>query len=368
MSTLQLSVAALLAQVRLVSPQGTVTVQGMIEELKPFPPDKPTIIYGVLSDTDSRSKLSFGCSVGAAPKGRGECAILQGTLTLRPTQFQRGYELHLVGSKIGNWTPDETIAGKVASLEKFTKQPLARFVEFGPEKKLLFVGTRTALQDAATVFNRKHSGRLAAMELAFTQDKLSRSLPPVAAQYDAFCFVRGGGDPNSFALWSNVECVAFLLGLGKPFYTALGHAADLTLADKFADESFPTPTAISAVYADALETRAERAKTLAERDTAVQALERLQLESARERLQMETTSARERSQLQFDATRAVDQSRAETARIENQLKLEMGARSHASDLRERVFRDRKQRDLRVILVLGGIVLLLLLSFFLKLKA
>ncbi len=62
-----LSVAAVMEQVRLESPRGTVMIRGVVGVLRPFPQGKLTVIYGELEDTDGEYKMSFRCPVGSAP-------------------------------------------------------------------------------------------------------------------------------------------------------------------------------------------------------------------------------------------------------------------------------------------------------------
>ncbi|VAW70221.1 hypothetical protein MNBD_GAMMA10-1573 [hydrothermal vent metagenome] len=57
----------------------------------------------------------------------------------------------------------------------------------------------------------------------------------------AVFFSRGGND-STIALWNDIQFVSDLLALNIPFYTAIGHSDLITLAEKFSDESFTTPT------------------------------------------------------------------------------------------------------------------------------
>ena len=49
-----------------------------------------------------------------------------------------------------------------------------------------------------------------------------------------------------------------MLKTNKPFYTALGHSTDFTLADKYSDESFVTPSDLGYSYSAALTAREAR--------------------------------------------------------------------------------------------------------------
>jgi len=59
----------------------------------------------------------------------------------------------------------------------------------------------------------------------------------------AVIFSRGGDDETT-SLWDNPDFVNQLVNLGIPFYTALGHAHRLTVAEHYADEAFETPSSL----------------------------------------------------------------------------------------------------------------------------
>ncbi len=56
----------------------------------------------------------------------------------------------------------------------------------------------------------------------------------------AFAVVRGGDD-DSMDVWDDPDVIRALLDVGIPYFTALGHSHRVTLADKYAAQSFPTP-------------------------------------------------------------------------------------------------------------------------------
>ncbi len=60
-----------------------------------------------------------------------------------------------------------------------------------------------------------------------------------------------------------------LLTLQKSFYTAIGHSTDFTLADKYSDESFVTPSDLGSIYSSALAARDKRENLERQLDTAI---------------------------------------------------------------------------------------------------
>ena len=64
--------------------------------------------------------------------------------------------------------------------------------------------------------------------------------------------MRGGGDNVMLRFWDDGLFVRALLDRGLHLFTAVGHSDRLLLADKYADESFPTPTAFGEVLGQSL--------------------------------------------------------------------------------------------------------------------
>lgn len=104
-----LSVAAAMEQLRLEAPRGAVTIQGVVSALRPYPVERPTRIYGDLTDMDREYTMSFRCPRGSAPQSLEELVVLHGTLTIEKARHHSGYDLVLIGSKAGNWTPSVSL-------------------------------------------------------------------------------------------------------------------------------------------------------------------------------------------------------------------------------------------------------------------
>lgn len=78
---------------------------------------------------------------------------------------------------------------------------------------------------------------------------------------DVIVAARGGGARSEFACWDDAGVVQAIAGCSVPVWTALGHAADHTLADEAAHTSFSTPSAVaSALVARAQTSRIERSR------------------------------------------------------------------------------------------------------------
>ena len=82
---------------------------------------------------------------------------------------------------------------------------------------------------------------------------------------EGIAFLRGGGGGSSdetLRIWNSGETISELLALGIPIYSAIGHSHQLLLIDKYADESFVTPTDFGNCLRDTVkELEGERALT-----------------------------------------------------------------------------------------------------------
>ncbi len=254
-----LDVASLMEQVRLEAPRGAVTVRGIVGALRPFPSSEaPTHVYGDLRDSAGGSTISFRCGATVAPRAIDEPVVLRGTLTIKKARMHRGYDLELVGGSVGVWSLPEPAGLSVALPETIRpKVTLERFFSEGA-KRLLLIGTKRAIEDAENTANRG-AGRLFDTRVSSTALESEQLLLEESARtYDGLCLARGGGDPDSFSAWKDHRLIESMLACGKPVYTALGHTSDVTLADKYADQSFVTPSDFGAACTEAWKTRLER--------------------------------------------------------------------------------------------------------------
>ncbi len=242
--------AALFRKVKILPPAETVTVRGIVKEIWPY----PDYIYGELFDFDREAAITFRCPVDHAPK-RGEAAVLRGELKVRLSRGRWYYNLRLegialYGAPTGAGLPAETLAKEKPSLslERLFQQELA--------PRLLLLGTERAIGDVDKALSEGRTGlKPPRIVTATGLDVLLVRISEVAHRYDALCFVRGGGEVAGFATWNDKRLIEALFACGKPFYTALGHADDFTLADKYADQAFATPSSFGSACTGAWQAR-----------------------------------------------------------------------------------------------------------------
>ncbi len=252
-----LDVHALMSSVTLRSPEGMVVVRGMVQKLRYAPnPNNPEAVYGDLRDLYDNSVLSFRCPAAAAPE-IDKPAVLRGTLRTKVSRFHGGFDLELVGRKVGGWTPEARGSSSPVPIRRERpKLPLARLIAKDPVKRIIFLGTELGIADAKHTLIGSPGAVPETKVVPMTVDALQKAVLEAAPSHSAICLLRGGGDPQLFQAFNDSRLIASLLACGVPFYTAVGHATDLTLADKYADESFVTPSALGSSYAEACKAQA----------------------------------------------------------------------------------------------------------------
>ncbi len=255
-----IDIATLMEQVRVDAPRSTVTVRGTVEELWEY----PEAVSGVLLDLDRKTRMTFRCSPEVAPKLRHEAVVLRGTLKTFKSKKHPGFDLLLLGGMVGRWMPSKPVTVPMESLlRERAKLRLERFLSEGPVKRVLLIGTETAVQDCVAESTSapdaldpgaEHSYKTRPVS-ATSLDTLLAVIAEESSKYEGLCLARGGGSQDSFSSWNDRRVIQALIDCGKPFYLAIGHASDLTLADRYADESFNTPTALGRAYKEAWNAR-----------------------------------------------------------------------------------------------------------------
>jgi exodeoxyribonuclease VII large subunit len=240
----------ILQSISLSFPKEVVFVRGRVDGIRPWPSkESPQWIYGDLAGQNAA--LSFRCPPDTAPEREGEYVVMSGLLTVKPSQHTRGLDVQLRGDVVGNWTPAPP--KPFVYLERPEgRQSLHTFLRNQGLGSLLVLASATGEKDylTAAAKHRDSPVWIRASGNFGDPQKLLASLDEALARMPvkAVAFVRGGGDPSGLRFWDDGAFIERLLAKNIPFYTAIGHSDRLLLADKYADESFATPTA----FGDAL--------------------------------------------------------------------------------------------------------------------
>ena len=192
------------------------------------------------------------CPLDMAPR-EGETIVFDGDVRLTPSRLQPGLDVQIIGMPAGTWSPGVE-AAEILTMPVRERRPLRRVLEQAGLENLLILGTETAVRDTLSALAAQGAAPSPPTEIIGMSDadgietqvanQLRRRAPA------AFALVRGGDDAGMSA-FDAPGLVRGLIGHGIPFYTGLGHAHRVTLADKAADGAFMTPSQFGAAMADA---------------------------------------------------------------------------------------------------------------------
>lgn len=240
------------------SPPGLVRVRGQVDSLQPWwSPNKvksevPDYYFGTLSSLSNEASIDFKCAGYAAPDV-GQLAVFEGALTYEGRGNRSGLKVLLSGNYVGTFTIPDAVEAPLRPQDRAPKKPLINYLEEkdGSLQDIFIVGSEAGISDLKNSVG-DDAANLRFEKISFTNFKRVMEIIR-GAPCDAVVLARGGDDdaPN----FSNQrDCIRQLLASGKYFYTALGHAQRLTLADLFADQAFLTPAhcgqSIAAVLAE----------------------------------------------------------------------------------------------------------------------
>ncbi|RAK51577.1 hypothetical protein DJ018_15375 [Phenylobacterium deserti] len=139
--------------------------------------------------------------------------------------------------------------------DKPDRTPLELFVELHGAEGLAVLVSGKAEGDVSQALTRANLQRRPSLIRAnFTNPDSVLAAARQAARdgFAGLAIARGGG--VALEELGNSSAVAKgLIELGLPFYSALGHGDDVSLLDKYSDQSFPTPTELAAALGRAEE-------------------------------------------------------------------------------------------------------------------
>jgi len=217
---------------------GVVRVKGIATKIKPY----NKFSYLTLSDRDCSISVKYSADQVI---NENQPIVVEGVLLLKPSNFVTGFECYIDGSVIGSWQPAPLAASSAPLPKKSRYRSLDDFISESGVDNLLVVGTDTALEDVLSHIDSETclAIRRRVVKVWKKEIFLKELNEAVTGDVGAVALVRGGDD-RTMAVWDDPEVVAELIKLERPFYTALGHSHSSTMADRYADGSFHTPTAL----------------------------------------------------------------------------------------------------------------------------
>lgn len=252
---LALTPQALAGLLKISVPEGAVTVKGIATEVRPWPNDGKVLrIYGRLALGGASVRFELHPHVKIKDNMP---VILHGALRIKQSDaYKATHELSLVGDVVGRWLPHEPAIDTPSTPLVRTRPriPLEVVVRAHSLASMGFMVTQTGWQDLC-------QAALSVPAVANCRSVLTNFMQPelFLADLRALCedpsiqivaVVRGGGVGLEVIGDSRAVAEA-LLSCGRPFYTALGHDADVMLLDKHADQLFSTPSMMGQALVDA---------------------------------------------------------------------------------------------------------------------
>jgi len=231
-----------------------VRVFGHVAKVRPW---KRRFAYLTLSGAGHT--VEARCPFEMAPR-EGEAIVFEGEVRLTPSRLQPGLDVQIIGMPAGTWTPGVETAETLA-LPVRERRPLRWVLDRAGPEGLLILGTETAVRDTLSALAAGGSSSVPASEIIGMSDAetIGRQVARhVGSRAPAGIALVRGGDDAGLSAFDSPDLVRALLSLETPFYTGLGHAHRVTLADKAADAAFMTPSQLGAAVADLCAAMEER--------------------------------------------------------------------------------------------------------------
>lgn len=235
----------ILDNISIVKPEGYVIVRGEVKNLTTY--DDKKWCYGTLDGV--ATSIRFKCPYERRPKKEGDTLTFGGKLDITPARNSDGFQVRINGNVIGAWEKDyDDSPFIIPKRPRPSKLGLEDFIRTNIHslEKLLILSTprgltdyRAALVDITEVKWIEETIKVVDPQTFFNEAE------PLISQYepDAIVIMRGGADDlKSMRLWDDTEVVDRVLSSGCALYSAIGHADGFVALDKYADESFTSPT------------------------------------------------------------------------------------------------------------------------------
>ena len=214
-----------------------IRVQGTVGKVKPYANASYFDLRG------GENKLTVKCEVALSPK-EGDYVIVEGTPSFRPSKFNIGLEIIVTGTPVSQLDiKDAELAVALPNIEKPRYLRLYDYLRDHSIEYLHLLGTETAIRDVVSHIDTKVAKNITSQTMRVSdKEDISNKIGNIPNSTKAIAIVRGGDDAT-LEIWNDREVIEELISLGIPFYLALGHTHGMTLAARYADETFHTPSA-----------------------------------------------------------------------------------------------------------------------------
>lgn len=170
--------------------------------------------------------------------------MFTGQVTMRASKFvTSALKLQVIGKPTGVWMPYQSSEENsvIIQKDKWTRLSTAAHKNF--LKEIAVVGTSTAISDLLSQLDNNMKRPDSHRVVVSDKSNLLRELRTLSRHYKALLITRGGDD-DTMNIWDDREFVREVSDLDCLVYVGLGHTHRNPLMNQYADEAFPTPTAL----------------------------------------------------------------------------------------------------------------------------
>lgn len=240
----QLTPDSVLSGINVTKSLEVFNVWGIVTSIRPYPRKGETLaIYGTLKGKNA--SIEFKCPPDAAPTSFNTIVAISGTLKTEANRFETGLKVTICGDVVDSWAPADIPGYTHVQLEKDSRTYLHDLLAQHPLTSIKIISTKTAHADIKKQLSKYASELDPVFEIcnfSSINALLSSAKNAINDENVKAVFFSRGGKDSTIELWNDIQFVSDLLALNIPFYTAIGHSDLITLAEKFSDESFTTPT------------------------------------------------------------------------------------------------------------------------------
>ena len=318
--------------------ESVIRVQGIVGKVKPY----GNVVYFDLGG--SECKLTIKCDRSLSPN-EGERIVVEGMPSFKPSKFSLGLDIVVSGFPVGQIALKETgVKTALPNLEKGRYLRLYDYLQDHDISGLHILGTQTAIRDVLSHLDTPIAG-FVSHETVRVSDKgdIFKKISNIPQEATAIAIVRGGDDAT-MGIWNDRDIIEALLELEIPFYLALGHTHGISLASRYADETFHTPSAFGISLGSIMR------QILQEKRIAIRAEEF----TKKENMFLEREQAFLAQQEQYQESKALFMSN-ENGLKEKELLLLKSAENKEAELKKKI---RSQQ-----LIIGLLILILVLVFY-----
>ena len=218
----------------------SVRVFGKVHGIKQY----PNHTFFTLKSGGSKISVQIP---GEITIGEGQQLVIDGVLEAKPSSFHTGLDVMINGlpsEELPITAPPSTMTEALP--DKLRYVPLASFLDSHSHEELLVIGSTTGQQDflSRIVDCSIQTETIKVSDRQSVLNALHTHLD--SGEFSAVAIVRGGDD-DTIEMWDDPNLVIELHRIFEQYdaclYVALGHAHRQLLIEKFADQSFSTPTA-----------------------------------------------------------------------------------------------------------------------------